>query len=433
MLHFVAGARWSVTRTWLSPKWDGAQATLVDSKGERMREGEKTTMPFPPDPIAAVIHPDPYPYYADLVASKPIYRDETLGVWVASSAAVVRAVLTSDLCRVRPLNEPIPKALLGSPAATIFGHLVRWNDGEQHGSCKQAVQACMQSIEERSTVELGRKWARLLLGESQPQTASRLQDFAFHLPVYVIASLLGVPQEELHHTAVWVSEYVRGLAPSSPPSQVKQGKIASGHLLDLFHALLHRHQAGLGHSLLAGLVWEAKRAGCEEAEVIVANGIGFLSQAYEATAGLIGNTVVALASHRNVREQAAADPRLLRLVIEEVLRYDPPAQNTRRYLAQHGHVAGQAMQEGDGILVMLAAANRDPSLNPHPERFDIQRKDRRMFTFGAGPHSCPGTTLAALIAQTGVEQLMASGADLEQLAATVVYRPSVAVRIALLM
>ena len=55
-----------------------------------------------------------------------------------------------------------------------------------------------------------------------------------------------------------------------------------------------------------------------------------------------------------------------------------------------------------------------------------------MLTFGAGPHSCPGTTLAALIAQAGVEQLMASGADLEQLAATVVYRPSVAVRIALL-
>jgi cytochrome P450 len=389
-------------------------------------------MPFPPDPIAAVIHPDPYPYYADLVASKPLYRDETLGLWVASSAAIVRAVLTSDLCRVRPLKEPIPRALLDSPAASIFGHLVRWNDGEQHGPCKQAVQACLQSIEERSTAELGRKWASFLLGQSQPQTAARLGDFAFHLPVYVIASLLGVPQEELHHTAVWVSEYVRGLAPASPPSQVKQGKMASRHLLDLFHALLHRHQAGPDQSLLAGLAWEAKRAGCEETEGIVANGIGFLSQAYEATAGLIGNTVVALASHRNVREQVAADPRLLRLVVEEVLRYDPPGQNTRRYLAQHGQVAGQAMQEVDGILVLLAAANRDPALNPHPEQFDIHRKDRRMLTFGAGPHSCPGPTLAALIAQTGVEQLMASGADLEQLATTVVYRPSVAVRIALL-
>jgi cytochrome P450 len=406
---------------------------LVYSNDERMREGEKTTMPFPPDPIAAVIHPDPYPYYAELVASKPIYRDEALGLWVASSAALVRAVLTSVICRVRPPAEPIPGALLGSPAASVFGHLVRWNDGEQHGPCKQAVQASLQSIEERSTAELGRKWARFLLGESQPQTASRLQDFAFHLPVYVIASMLGVPQEELDHTALWVSEYVRGLAPGSTPAQVEQGKVASRRLLDLFRTLLSRYQAGLDNSLLAGLALEAKRAGCEETETIVANGIGFLSQAYEATAGLIGNTVVALATHRNVREQVAADPRLLRLVIEEVLRYDPPAQNTRRYLAQDGRVAGQAMQEGDGILVILAAANRDPALNPNPEQFDILRKDRQMFTFGAGPHSCPGETLAALIAQAGVEQVMASGVDLEQLASTVVYRPSVAVRVALLL
>jgi cytochrome P450 len=390
-------------------------------------------MPFPPDPIAAVIHPDPYPYYADLVASKPIYRDETLGLWVASSAAMVRAVLTSDICLVRPLTEPIPKALLGSPAASIFGSLVRWNDGEQHGPCKQAVQTSLQSVEVRSTTELGRKWARFLLdGSGQLAASRRLQDFAFHLSVYVIASLLSVPQEELHHTALWVREYVRGLAPASTLSQVKQGKVASRHLLDLFRSLLSTHQAEPANSLLAGLAWEAKRAGCEETEGIVANGIGFLTQAYEATAGLIGNTVVTLASHRSVSEQVAADTGLLPLVIEEVLRYDPPAQNTRRFLAQNGHVAGQAMQEGEVILVVLAAANRDPSLNPNPERFDMFRRDRRMFTFGAGPHSCPGETLAALIAQAGVEQLMASGADLEQLAATAVYRPSVAVRIALL-
>ena len=67
---------------------------------------------------------------------------------------------------------------------------------------------------------------------------------------------------------------------------------------------------------------------------------------------MIGNTIVALASHRNVREQVAADPRLLPLVIEEVLRYDPPGQNTRRYLAQNGRIAGQAMQEGDVIALL---------------------------------------------------------------------------------
>ena len=83
----------------------------------------------PQDPIAAVTHPDPYPYYADLAAHRPLYRDDALRLWVASSAAAVTAVLASDLCRVRPPAEPVPRALLGSPAGELFGHFVRMNDG----------------------------------------------------------------------------------------------------------------------------------------------------------------------------------------------------------------------------------------------------------------------------------------------------------------
>lgn len=70
----------------------------------------------PRHPIAAVTHADPYPYYAQLVARAPVYRDEALDRWVASSADAVTAVLSSDLCRVRPPTEPVPRALLGSRA-----------------------------------------------------------------------------------------------------------------------------------------------------------------------------------------------------------------------------------------------------------------------------------------------------------------------------
>ena len=85
--------------------------------------------PEPGDPIKAVTHPDPYRYYAHLSLEQPFYRDPSLGMWVASSADAVTAVLTHEACRVRPVTEPIPKALLGSPAGEIFGALVRMNDG----------------------------------------------------------------------------------------------------------------------------------------------------------------------------------------------------------------------------------------------------------------------------------------------------------------
>jgi cytochrome P450 len=389
----------------------------------------KTQAP-PQDPIAAVTHPDPYPYYAMLVADKPIYRDAQLGLWVASSAETVTSVLISDLCRVRPPREPIPKALLGSPAADIFRYLVRMNDGEGHSPFKNVVSASLESLDMARVEERGRHWAGLLVETIKPQQdPDRLMDFAFQLPVYILADLLDVPQDELPQVAAWTSDFVACLSPISQVEQIERGKIAAGRLLELFRPLLINQQAGRSEGLLSTLSHEAKRVGRGDEDVIIANSIGFLSQAYEATAGLMGNTLLTFASHRRVREQVLADPDLLRHIIHEVLRFDSPVQNTRRFVVKGGILAGQDMKEGDAILVLLAAADRDPLANPDPERFDIFRPDRRIFTFGVGIHACPGETLAVTIAQAGLEQLLASGLDLEQLAGAVTYRPSINVRI----
>src|SRR5260221_12595368 len=84
-----------------------------------------TVSASPDNPIAAAPHRDPYPYYARLVADEPLYRDDALGLWVASSADPVDAVLTSRLCRGRPPTEPVPPPLPGSPAGGPFRHRVR--------------------------------------------------------------------------------------------------------------------------------------------------------------------------------------------------------------------------------------------------------------------------------------------------------------------
>jgi cytochrome P450 len=87
--------------------------------------------------------------------------------------------------------------------------------------------------------------------------------------------------------------------------------------------------------------------------------------------------------------------------------------------------------EGDAVLVVLAAANRDPSANPDPDRFDIYRTDRRVFTFSDGPHRCPGVMIAATIAASGVAELLHAGLTPSSLGPTVTYRPSVNGRIPL--
>src|SRR5262247_2102447 len=213
-------------------------------------------MMFPQDPITAVTHPDPYVYYADLVARRPLYYDDKLRLWVASGAIAVANVLTNRLCKARPAMEPVPNSLLGSPAAEIFRHLVRMNDGERHCPFKQAVSTALASIDTARAVQQSDKWARFLLEEGG---SKRLSRFAFHLPVYVLGSLLGVPEGGLHQTALWMNDFARCVAPSSSLEQIERGKTAAGHLLEMFRALL-----GSEDGLLSALAREAKRIGSEE-------------------------------------------------------------------------------------------------------------------------------------------------------------------------
>jgi cytochrome P450 len=362
------------------------------------------------DPIAAVTHPDPYPYYAELVARRPLHRDDALGLWVAASAAAVKAALTSEACRVRPIAEPVPRALVGSPAGDIFGHLVRMNDGATHMRLKPGVAARVASIDPARVLEQGTRWARQLADELQPVARpERLADFAFRLPVYVVAGVLGVAPDALPQAAAWTGEFVGCLAPGATPEQLERGKAAAGHLASLIGSLLKR----------------------EGPDAIVANTVGYLSQAYEATAGLIGNTLVALGRERDVRESVAAEPQNLAWVVREVARHDPPVQNTRRFLAEDATVAGQAMKAGETVLLVLAAANRDPAANPDPDRFDPRRRERTIFTFGLGAHACPGEAMATAIAQAGVARLLAAGVEPERLAEGVTYRRSANTRIPL--
>jgi len=381
---------------------------------------------FPPDPIAAVTHPDPYPYYMHLVAEAPLHRDVASGLWVAAGAAAVTAALTSELCRVRPPAEPVPRALLDTPAGEIFRHLVRMTDGRDRCPLKAAISTTLGAIAGPAVEVESRHWARHLAATIDPEgDPGAVTRFTFALPVHVVASRLGVPPDRLEETVQWTGDLVRCFAPAARPGEIEQGAAAAGQLLELFRSL---HAPGDTEALLPSLVQEADRLGRPDLPAIVANAVGFLSQAYEATAGLVGNTLLALTRHRDLLDPAGG-PRLRPGVVEEVQRWDPPVQNTRRFLAGSGSVAGQEMGEGDAILVVLAAANRDPAVNPAPERFDAARQNRRSFTFGFGAHACPGEVLATTIARAGVEALLAAGVDPERLAGTVTYRPSANTRV----
>lgn len=349
-----------------------------------------------PEPIAAVTQADPYPFYRSLVAERPIYRDEASGLWVVSSAATVTAVLGSTACRVRPVSEPVPAALAGSPAGTIFGSLVRMTDGPGHAAMKQAMRSALAAADAASVAREARDWLTRRLEPDGALDSEALNDLIFELPVSVVASLVGVPRDLVAEAASLTADFVRCIAAGSSELQLAKGKRAATGLLALFSAL------SKGGGLFGRLRAEA---GDSDPTAVLANAIGLLSQTYEATAGLIGNTLLAAAAHPAAHRRAAADGRL-DIFVREVARHDPPVHNTRRFVAEDISIDGHALRAGEAILVVLAAANHDGAVNPAPERFDIDRAARRSFTFGLAHHGCPGDTIATAIAAAAAELLV---------------------------
>jgi cytochrome P450 len=342
---------------------------------------------MPLNPLTAVTASDPYSYYRELVSERPFHWDAGLGVWVAASARAVEEALTNTALCVRPRGEPVPHAISGTAVGELFGHWARMTDGKSHDAGRSA--ACRHI----DAVNFEALQTRSPKGETRINTA-QLHTFAFTFPARTLAMSMGI---EDSGATEWTHALVRAIAAGATTEDVARGCEAVASF-----------RAAFG------------KRGITEA-VSVANAIALLFQTYDATAALMGNSLVAFAAGDASRTMP------LQTVVAEVARYDSPVQNTRRFAASDTKVFGTKIYEGDAVLVLLAAANRDPSANPEPQRFRIERADRRTYTFGVGPHACPGARIASAIARAGLEHLLESGLQLESLRVAS-YRPSPNIR-----
>ncbi|MBK5373916.1 cytochrome P450 [Pseudomonas sp. TH43] len=360
------------------------------------------------DPIIAATHADPYPYYAELRAQGGLTFHHGLKLWVASSARAVCAVLAHADCRVRPLLEPVPKAIASGTAGAVFAQLMRMNDGEPQRCPRSAIEPELALIDLTAVNTLVA--ARLITVD-----ADGLYKAMFRGPVCVVAALLGFNPAQARVVSVLTADFVACLSPLSNDLQRLAAHAAAEQLRGYFIELLAKTDS----ALLAAI----KQRFEGDADTMIANLIGLCSQTHEATAGLIGNALVALRRHPELLG-ASMDT-----LMAEVQRFDPSVQNTRRFVAAACEIDGVRVEAGDVILVLLASANRDPALDEQPDSFLLDRPNRRSFSFGSGRHQCPGQVLAMEIACATVREILDHGVNLERLAWH--YRPSLNGRIPL--
>lgn len=355
----------------------------------------------PDNPIHAVTHPDPYPYYARLRAGPALLRDEKLSVWIASSTAAVTAVLANPACRVRPAAEPTPNAIAGTPAGDIFGRLIRMNDGAAHAMGKSVIQRALAGLD-RTRV---RRMAEQAASRRWSADPDDWTGFAFDTPLYVVAGLLGFGEDDQARIAGLARNFVACLSPLSSAAELQAASNAASELRAAFEARLDQGESTNG-PLFQALVEEARKAGWADREVLSANLVGLLSQTCDASAGWIGLSLATRLTHPQLVPALRESQAALQDFVDEVARYEAVTHNTRRFVSKDTRILDVDVREGDVILVVLAAANRDPAVNPMPERFLLERENRRVFTFGHGPHLCPGQALARSIVTGAVGHVL---------------------------
>jgi cytochrome P450 len=113
-----------------------------------------------------------------------------------------------------------------------------------------------------------------------------------------------------------------------------------------------------------------------------------------------------LAEHPDLRAVLVKDPALIPNAIEELLRFEPPAPHIARYVARDVEWYGQKVPEGNVMMMLVGAANRDDRKYPNGEQFDIHRKIGSHLTFGFGTHFCLGAALARLEGRIALEEVL---------------------------
>jgi cytochrome P450 len=250
--------------------------------------------------------------------------------------------------------------------------------------------------------------AELLAGAAAAGQLEVVSQLAYPLPVRIISEMLGVPVEDHPRFAGWSARLAHslqpgfGLSPEEAINRAESAQAASDEFAGYFRGLIAARRSHPAPDLLSALVAAEDNGEMLTEDELIATCILLLVAGHETTVGLISNAILALLRHPAQLAQLAADPELAAGAVEETLRYDAPVQMTGRVAKGPIPVGGLTADAGALVLLLLAAAGRDPEMYPDPDRFDIRRGASGHLAFAAGPHFCLGAPLARLEATVAV-------------------------------
>ncbi len=221
-----------------------------------------------------------------------------------------------------------------------------------------------------------------------------LELIAFPLPVAVIGTMVGVPEADWPQFRSLITTAAAGIEPGATPDELRAADAVNGEIGAYFDALVAERRKNPQDDLLSDLI-AVEEAGdsLSHGEILSVSALLFAA-GFETTTNLIGNGMGALLKNPAEQQRLWDDPSLTTTAVDEMLRWDSPVQLDVRTALEPADLLGEPLAEGDTIVTLLGAANRDPAHFTDPERFDVSRDEGPPMSFASGIHYCLGANLA---------------------------------------
>jgi cytochrome P450 len=251
-----------------------------------------------------------------------------------------------------------------------------------------------------------------------------ITDFAYPLPITVIAEMLGVPGDDRDFFRDASQKIAVALGPIEDMQVAMRAMEGRNQLVSYFNELIPKRKDEPRDDLITALL------GAEESGDFLGHGellamlLLLLVAGHETTVNLIGNGLLALLRHPDQLERLRHEEGIERQAVEELLRYDSPVQMTGRIAKEDIEIGGKVVRAGQGVSTVLASANRDPEVFDDPDTLDLTRDPCNHLSFSAGIHFCLGAQLARLEGQIALSTIVRRFPDLRLASDDLRWRPA---------
>ena len=345
-------------------------------------------------------HPDPYSTYASLRQRSPVHWCEGPQMWIIlGHAEALEFMRDSRFSRHDYLDKLI--ARFGQN-----GHIyerqkldIPYMDGKQHLNMRQHVIKAYHGIDLDALAAFTRRFAADRLASVQGnQPFDLVAMLANVLPGMVASELMGVPTSQQLEVANKVSAFVRARGLIQTEQSASGGEEALAAYAHYFLPLIQARRGGDRQDLLSRLIADPTEGiSLSDEQLLLIISSNFYSASVYTIRLLTGTIAWAMACHPDTYQRIRNDRKLLAPAIEEVLRWDAPAQALNASMATENlELAGQTIKAGDSITALVGAANRDPRVFDQPDTFLIDRSPNLHLSFAPGLHQCLGLQLARM-------------------------------------